>query len=335
MNKKILGTVLLVIVVIGLIMFGIQSSPNINKTTDNVTQEPIKLGIVPYPGFGAPYIADEKGFFTDENVNVEIILLSADTMIPALESGEVQMLVGSADTMAIISDAGINAKAILSTSVSYGADGLVVKDTINNIADLKGQKVHLALGFPAHFLFRFLAEQEGLSPKDVELVNLNPDQVGSAFVSGSIDSGVTWEPWLSRATERKDGKVLLTSYENPGIITDIIMARDDLIENRREDIRRFMRAFFNGTYYWEINHDSGDEIVAKNFNLSKEEFSPMRDTVKLSSYEFNMRKFDNSQSLNIYELIEKAGDLYLIDEVITIKPNPSNLVDASLLQNLY
>lgn len=330
MNKKILIAILVILVIGVVVWFGVTQTKK-----QKISQEPIKVGVVLYPGFGTPYISQEKGFFTNEGIKVEIVMLPVETMVPALESGQVQLLVGSIDMMPIIADANINAKAILSTSISYGADGIVVKNNINNIKDLKGQKVYLAYGFPGHFLFRFLAERAGLSYSDVELVNLNPDDVGSSFISGSVNAGVTWEPWLSKATERADGKVLLTSREEPGIITDIIMARADLLENRKEDIKRFMRGFFKGVDYWNNNKDEGNTIVAKNFNLTKDEFAPMYDTIKLSNYNFNLEKFDKTKSLNVFELVNKSGEVYLKDGIIKAKPDADKLIDASLLKELY
>lgn len=330
MNKKILIGVIIILAIGALAWYGISV---LNKP--KMSEKPIKVGVVLYPDFGTPYISQEKGFFTDEGIKVEIVMLPVETMVPALESGQVDMLVGSIDMMPVIADANINAKAILSTGISYGADGIVVKNNINSINDLKGQKVYLAYGFPGHFLFRFLSERAGLSYSDVELVNLNPDDVGSSFISGSINAGVTWEPWLSKATERTDGKVLLTSREQPGIITDIIMARTDVLETRKEDVKRFMRGFFKGVDYWASHVDEGNAIIAKNFNLTKDEFAPMYDTIKLSNYNFNLEKFDKTKSLNVFELVNKSGEVYLNDGIIKAKPDADKLIDTSFLKELY
>ncbi len=185
---------IIAIVVVGLIAyFGINKSNKPTQTTIN--SEPIKVGIAVYPGFGTFYIAKEKEFFKNQGVNVEMVQLSLDAMVPALESNQVQLLVGSTDMMPIVADAGIAAKQIFSTSISYGADGLVATKDIQKISDLKGKKVYAAYGFPGHFFFRYLAEKNGLSNKDVELINLNSEEVGSSFVAGKINAGMTWELW--------------------------------------------------------------------------------------------------------------------------------------------
>ena len=328
-NKTIVGLVIAVLVVGGIAYYGFNKS---NPTP--TSQEPIKVGIAVYPGFGGFYVAQGKDFFKKQGVNVEIVPLSLDAMFPALESNQVQMLVGSTDAMAIVADAGVPAKQIFSTSISYGADGLVVKDTVQKISDLKGKKVYAAYGFPGHFFFRYIASKAGLSYQDVELVNLNSEEVGSSFVAGKIDAGMTWEPWLTNAKERKDGKVLVTSKDEPGLITDIVIARNDLVENRREDVKKLMRGFFNAQDWWQKNVAEGNAIVAKNFNLTAEDFAPMKDTVMLSDLQTNLQKFDKTQPLNVYELAEKASDIYFNDGVIKTKTTGEAVTDSSLLKEL-
>ncbi|MBI4812554.1 ABC transporter substrate-binding protein [Candidatus Falkowbacteria bacterium] len=329
--KKITIAVIAIIAVGLLAYFGLK----LNKPTQTtVNSEPIKVGIAVYPGFGTFYVAKEKEFFKKQGVNVEMVQLSLDAMVPALESNQVQMLVGSTDMMPIIADAGIAAKQIFSTSISYGADGLVTTKNIQKISNLKDQKVYAAYGFPGHFFFRYLAAKSGLSNKDVELINLNSEEVGSSFVAGKINAGMTWEPWLSKASERTDGKVLVSSKDEPGIITDIVLARNDVVQNRREDVKRVMKGFFEAVNWWKNNSTEGNAIVAKNFNLTTEEFAPMMETVKLSNLQTNLDKFNKSKPLNVYELAEKTADIYLQDEVIKTKATGDAVTDSSLLNEI-
>lgn len=338
--KKII--IVLVVIAIGFVTYfylnktqnNMQSTQNQQQTQTVKNEEPIKIGMGIYPGFGTFYIAKEKGFFEKQGVNVELKQLSLDAMIPALQSNQIQLLVGSTDTMPIIADAGVAAKQIFSTSISYGADGLVTTKDVQKISDLKGKKVYAAYGFPGHFFFRYLAEKNGLSNKDIQLINLNSEEVGSSFAAGKISAGMTWEPWLSKANETKGGKVLVSSKDEPGLITDIVMARTDSIEKRREDVKKVMRAFFEALDWWEKNSTEGNAIIAKNFNLTPEEFAQMRETVKLSNLQTNLDKFNKSNKLNVYELAEKAADIYLQDGVIKAKASGDSVTDSSLLNEV-
>ena len=106
------------------------------------------------------------------------------------------------------------------------------------------------------------------------------------------------------------------------------------MQNRREDVKRVMRGFFAAVDWWEKNTTEGNAIVAKNFNLTADEFAPMRETVKLSNLQTNLERFNKSTPLNVYVLAEKAADIYLQDGVIKTKATGDAVTDSSLLNEL-
>lgn len=299
-------------------------------------QEPLKIGIVVYPGYAPLFVAKEKGFFEKEGVNAEIVVINDfNQLISSIASGNVQMLISTADYTPVVRHAGVDVKEILVADIGYGADGLVVKNDIATIADLKGRQVYLSIGSPSHFLFRYMAEQEGLSAGDIELIQMEPDQVGAAFAAGQIDYGMTWEPWLSKASEREDGKVLITSKAKPGIITDTFVVRADALQARKEDVRAVVRAWFDAVEFLDTNPDEANAIMSKGFGLPAEEFSLQIKTVKFLNYSENLAKFDKSTPLNLYDLTEKAVDIFSKDGILKSPVDPEEIIDPTLLEGLY
>ncbi|HEY4478750.1 MAG TPA: ABC transporter substrate-binding protein [Candidatus Paceibacterota bacterium] len=328
MNKIIIAIVA-VVVVGALAYFGFQ------RTNQSPTSgEPIKIGVVVYPSGGIFYVAQEKGLFAKYGVNAQPIEVSPDAAIQLLASNQIQMLFLTSDFMPIVADAGVEAKQIFSPSISYGADGMVVTKNVQSFSDLKGKKIYLGFGFPSDFLFHYVAEKNGLASSDFDIVNLGPEDVGASFVSGKIDAGMTWEPWLSKTIERKDGKVLFTSKDYPGVITDIVMARTDLIQNRRTDVENVMRAFFEASDWWTKNTTAGNAIAAKAFSLTPEDFAPMRDTVKFNDLQANLEKFDKSKPLNVYDIVEQASAVYRQEGVIKANVRGDSMTDSSLLNDI-
>lgn len=324
----------IIVIVAALVIIGAIIWIGVDRSRKEAAKNPVKVGVIVYPDLGPMYIAKEKDFFKKQGVNAEIVMLSLENMIPALQSGEVQMLATTVDMVPVIADAGIDAKEIFATSTSYGADGVVATSNVKSVTDLKGKKVYLYQGFPSHLFFRYLMEKNGLNKGDIELVNLNAEEVGSSFVAGKIDAGVTWEPWLSKATERKNGKVLLTTKDEPYIMVDTFMARTDAIQNRRKDIKKVMKAYFEAADWWMANRDEGDEIIAKNFNLAKTDFSPMVETIKLTGLKENIDLFDATKENNVIDLSKKAAKYYLEDGIIKNEVNVENYIDSSLVKEL-
>ena len=52
---------------------------------------------------------------------------------------------------------------------SAGADGILVKNDINSIADLKGKKVGVSINQTSHYLLMQALETAGLTDADVDL----------------------------------------------------------------------------------------------------------------------------------------------------------------------
>ncbi len=325
---------IIAIVVVGLVAyFGLTSN---KPTQTTINPKSIKIGVIIYPGFAPFFIADEKGYFEKEGVNAEVVLISdPNQAIPLLESNEVQLLFSSADFTTIISDAGVDVKEIFASDIGYGSDGLLVKNDVNNISDLKGKTVYLGMGYPSHFLFRYLTKQAGLENDDVTLVDMGADQVGAAFVAGQIDYGMSWEPWLSQAAERKDGKLLFSSKDEPGIITDTFVVRTDTLNSRTEDVKAIVRAWFDSIKFINSSPSEANSIMAKNLGLSVEDFEAQVSTIKFLTHQENLDKFSKKTSLNLYDLTDKVIEIYSEDGIIQSKPDVDKLIDASLLKELY
>ena len=336
-TKNILISMLIILVLTLMIgnifMFTVKERAT-EKIIEN--KKPIRIGIINYPGFAPFYIAEEKGFFENQGVNAEVVLISdPNQAISLLESNDVQMLFSSADFTPIVKDAGVDVKEIFASDIGYGSDGLLVKNDVNSIEDLKGKTIYLGKGYPSHFLFRFLTEQAGFENGDVTIVDMGADQVGAAFFSKQIDYGMSWEPWLSKASERKDGRLFFSSKDIPGIITDTFIVRTDILESRNGDIKAVVRAWFDSIEFIESNPDEANKIMAKNLGLPVEDFKLQIKTVRFLDYNQNLEKFGTSSKLNIHELTKKAVEIYNEDGIITSEIDSNEIVDSTLLNELY
>jgi len=331
--KKITIAIVAIVIVVAVAYFGLN---HITKSAPVATnQAPIKIGIVAYPDNGIFYLAQEKGFFKKYGVNVELVPISADDNFAALEANKIQMVAPySPDTMTIVAESGIAAKQIFVTSISDGADGLLTTKDIQKISDLKGKEVYLTYGYPEHFFFRYLAEKNGLAYDDVKLVNMGSEEIGAAFASGKINAGMTWEPWLTKGLERKDGQLLISSHDVPGVIMSVMVARNDVIKDRRTDVKNIMRALLDASAWWDKNVDEGNALTAKQFNLPVADFTALKKGIQLANLQTNLNKFDKTAPLSVYDEVTKAVDYYLHDGVIKTKLTAESVTDSSLINEL-
>ncbi|MGE2715859.1 ABC transporter substrate-binding protein [Mycolicibacterium litorale] len=82
---------------------------------------------------------------------------------------------------------------------------------VNTIADLRGKRVGTPFASTAHYSLLAALNQNGLSPNDVQLVDLQPQAILAAFDRGDIDAGYSWLPTLDQL--RANGNDLITSRQ--------------------------------------------------------------------------------------------------------------------------
>ena len=159
-------------------------------------------------------IALAKGFFRKQGLDVTPHFHS--TGKAALD----EVLAGTADyatvagtplTSAIMSGKEI---AITATIQSSNRTNVILarKDKgIHTPKDLKGRRIAASLGTSAeYFLDAFLATH-GVARKEVEVVDLKPEEIAEALVRGVIDAASTWHPILNQG-QQKLGEKGITFY---------------------------------------------------------------------------------------------------------------------------
>ncbi|WP_267426403.1 sulfonate ABC transporter substrate-binding protein [Methylobacterium sp. GC_Met_2] len=87
---------------------------------------------------------------------------------------------------------------------------LVPKDSpVTRVADLRGKTIALNKGSNVHFLLVRALEQAGMPYDAVKLAFLAPADANAAFVRGSVDAWVIWDPFQAAAERATGARVLV------------------------------------------------------------------------------------------------------------------------------
>jgi taurine transport system substrate-binding protein len=160
---------------------------------------------------------------------------SGTEVINAMASGSIDIsLNGSSPTAAGVSR-GVDMEVIYIYDNINNAEALVVNDSIAAPQDLKGKTIGVPFGSTTHFHMMFALEQLGISPKEVNVLDMSPPDMVAAWERGDIDGGFVWDPALGKMKEK--GHVLLTSGElsNWGKATfDAMVARKAFTDENPE-----------------------------------------------------------------------------------------------------
>ncbi len=135
---------------------------------------------------------------------------SGAKVINAMASGDVQIALAGSSPIAAGVSRGLPIELFWIVEDIASAEALVVRDGSGITApqDLKGKKLGVPFVSTTHFHTLFALEQFGIDPKEVRVLNMQPNNIAAAWERGDIDAAFIWDPALGRI--KKSGKVLIT-----------------------------------------------------------------------------------------------------------------------------
>ena len=221
--------------------------------------EKVKAAYVAIMNFAPLYVAIDRGYMKEQNIEVDMQKVASGTEAMAFLAQGTLDVGGIGITAATFNafNKGFDLRIVASAALQPRKDGptiiLVRKDLrdsgkVKSIADLKGMKVGIAGGpgtTGAYFIAKALKDA-GLTIKDIEIVNLaNPD-LPLGMEKGSIDAALVGPPYSDQILAGGKG-VLLAQDTAPGAMTTVFMYSGKLMKERADVAKRFMVALVKGS----------------------------------------------------------------------------------------
>ncbi len=205
-------------------------------TAGSLLAAPLKIAYSDWPGWTALAIAEQKGFFKDAGVEVELLWFEYGPSMEAFTAGKVDAVTVTNGDALVTSAGGAKNVAVVLTDYSNGNDMIVVKPGIESLKDLKGKKIGIEVGFVEHLLLLNGLQKVGLTESDVELVPTPTNQTPQVLASGQVDAIGAWQPNSGAALKAVAGsKAIYTSADEPGLIYDAIVVTPQSLAERRAD----------------------------------------------------------------------------------------------------
>lgn len=292
--------------------------------------KPYKVGYNAWIGSIAFFVAQQKGFFKEEGLDVQTKSFSSpgDGLKPLL-SGDLDAVLSTADSvLTVVDKAPGQLKVVYLTDTSAGADAILAKKDIKSIKEMKGKKVAATLGQCNQLLLDKALEKAGLSEKDVNLVNMNPDDAGAAFAAGQIDVAVTWEPWITKVSGEKTGHVIFSSKETPNLILDVLAVNTKGAAKKSAETRAFLKALNRGYDFVQSHKEEAIALAGKALEQKPDEVRPMLDKVNLYSPAKNLEVMAGPAA----EATKLVAKFFKDKKVNDTLVDTSTLFDASYLK---
>jgi NitT/TauT family transport system substrate-binding protein len=293
---------------------------------------PVKVGVSDWTGWVAWYVARDRGFFKKYGANVELVwFANYSDSISALATGQLDANCQTwSDTLGPLAK-GVPLKAILVNDNSAGNDALLVAPKIHAFTDLRGHKVALEQYSISHFVLYTALERNGLTPRDVEIVNLPAGDAAAAFMSGRVDAAVVWNPWISQIQKSGTGRPLFTSTEMPGLIPDLLVANTRAIQNKRKDLVAMLRAWFDTEAFIRSEPDQAVAIMAKVVGMDPQQYKVFLPGTRFFDAAANRQAFDPQNPQSLVRVAPTIAAFLLSNKLIEGHPDAAQGVDRSLL----
>src|SRR5438445_6565138 len=222
----------------------------------------VVLGMSGWTGFSPLSLADKADIFKKNGVDVELRMIPPVPRSAALAPGALNAAATTVDQHIVWMSAGIPSVQVALIDKSNGGDGLVVRNNISSIKELKGKEVNVdGPGTVQHFMLSYILEKNGMSIQDVIRVTLGAQPAAQAFVAGQGDAAITYEPYLSTVRAKPDaGKILVTSKEYP-VVVDVLVFKKDFIEKHPKIVKATVDSFFEALDMIKNQPDKSYELM--------------------------------------------------------------------------
>lgn len=280
----------------------------------------VKVAEVAHSIFYIPqYVADAKGYFKEEGLDVEILLTAgADKVTAAVLSGDVNIgFCGSEATIYIYNqgekDYLVNFAGLTKRDGSF----IVSRKKIENFTlnDMKGKYVIGGRkgGMP-EMTFEYTLKENGINPKtDLTIdTSIAFASMSGAFIGGTGDFVTLFEPQALQIESQGLGYVVASLGELGGVVPyTAYNAKKSYIENNPKVIEGFTKAIQKGL---DFTYANSDEEIAKTIapyfpDTSISDLTKIVKRYRDNDSWFKTTYIEEDAFNHIQDIMESAGEL--------------------------
>jgi len=134
-------------------------------------------------------------------------------------------------------------------------------------ADLKGKRVGVTLGTSGNFFLDAFTNRQKLSANAVMAVDLKPEAITGALLSGEVDAISTWEPYLGMARTQLGSNAAMFYGEGVYEVIFNLAGTRAFVATHPETVKKVLRAVIRGAQFCTDSPDLASAIVARAMNI--------------------------------------------------------------------
>lgn len=223
---------------------------------------------------------------------------------------------------------------------SNGGDGIVVRENVKSVEDLRGKKLVLAQNSPSQYFALNMLLYGGVQPQEVNMIyTQDAFQAAAAFnTDRSISGAVSWAPDIYNLAKARGNRMLVTTGEANKLIADVWFARADFATEHAPKIEAIVRGIFDAMtdLKEEAAKDKVAKLMAEGYNIPEPDAKGMLGDAHSTNWAENFQFLMNQNNpTNFQSVWDRAYYLYGRIGSITHQKVPfDQVLDFSVVQKL-
>jgi len=316
-----------ILFILPLIFSGCVQKPKVQKI------EKLTIAFQNWIGYGPFYLAQEKGFFRDEGLELVFIDEQLDSARrDAFKEGMLDCEAGTIDLLVSKRAQDIPIVAVMELDRSFGADAIVATENIKSLGDLVGQRIAFARDDVGETFLSYLFFKNNLPFEKLIIVPKGVEDAADAFINKEASAVVTWEPWVSKALQRPGSHILISSKDYPGVIIDTLNIREDIVKAQPEIVRGLMRGWFKAVKFYQEHPSEASQAIAKYYKISPQKYQQDAQGLQWVGYAQQAQPAQYGQWLEVFNAI---SEIKFRNNRIFHAPDAKSAINQDLLKRLY
>src|SRR5215218_9396102 len=221
---------------------------------------------------------------------------------------------------------------------SNGGDGIVVREAVKTMADLRGKTVVLAQNSPSHYFVLNALINAGVQPSEVDFkFTQDAFQAAAAFNADRKIAGVvSWAPDIYNLEKVKGNRMLVTTSTANKLIADVWFARADFAKDNPDVVEGLVRGIFDGMQDLKVqeNKQKASKLMSAGYSIPESDALGMLGDAHSTNYAENREFFLNQNNPTNFERTWNTA-YFLYKKIGAVSGNPvpfDQVMDFTVLQ---
>jgi ABC-type nitrate/sulfonate/bicarbonate transport system substrate-binding protein len=213
------------------------------------------------------YYGQEKGFFAQEGLDLQVLVVRGVIGVSSLMAGEIDVTCHAGSGMAAALR-GLPLK-VISVTHDRPVHELIVNPSIASAPDLKGKAIAVgSLEGTAAVIVRRILQAKGLdAQKDVNLLSMDTSARLQSMLSGRVAGGMVTPPTTYLTVDR-GFRVLARGRDHLRYLQTGVVTSDANIKQKRSSIVRFLRGWNRAVKFYQDNRELMLPYIQKKLGVS-------------------------------------------------------------------